>query len=114
METTTTPTAVREVRTLRTGREVATIVLTFPDGTTYSLGGKRAARANAVIVSEAARYDYSQRDPDDDRRMLRTGWGWGDCGTRISVADAHAEADRLKRVSPDHFRQCFVILVAEG
>lgn len=113
--TTTTPevTVTRKISATRTGREIATLVVDIPGVKTFELGGKRAFRSNAVIVCEFGVYDHGQRDPENPNRALRTGWDWGHCGTRSSVADAQREADRLRNGSGSHFRQIFVVLVDE-
>lgn len=56
MESTTTPTAADAATVVRTWNGTkATLTVTLADGTTFQLGGDRAARAQAVIIGKTLR-----------------------------------------------------------
>lgn len=93
---TTEITAVRSIRTTRTGKSVATVTVTFPDGTTTSFGGKRAAAASAIVVAEVAERDYSG-EWQPERPII--GWNFGFLMARSDSAAAQREAARCATVT---------------
>jgi hypothetical protein len=68
----------------------ATIEVTFDDGTTAKVGGKRAARAAAVVVWRAG--DWEARNEWEN--PVKPGWYVEGC--RQSVYAAHSLANKIR------------------
>ena len=101
MSETTSPVAVRTYKT-RGGKPVATITVTFPDGTTATVGGARAARAERVMVGEVILHEVKTTiTPQDDGpdlyeyETLRSYWEWRSLGVRADAFDAAKAAMRF-------------------
>lgn len=57
------------------------VEITFPDGVTVELGGKRAERATAVVVGKLSKLGQGKRDS-----------AWAQFGVRATLASAESEA----------------------
>jgi len=75
-------------KTSKSGK--ATIEITFDDGTTAKVGGKRAARAAAVIVWRAGDFEKTEWS-------ITVKPGWYVEGCRQTIASAECFANKMRK-----------------
>lgn len=108
-------TAVRHAHTTRTGKAVATVEVTFPDGTTGTTTGKRAAQAAAVIIGEVHIEKAHQIETSPgwfEYEPAGSHWEWRYLSVRSNVHAAQALA--AKYAQSDHFRNVATVIVTDA